>query len=159
MTAITTISADRDLWFGDTRVSIRVASTEGPDRTCMIEHWMPCGEAPPLHVHLNEDEIFFVLEGAMRFLLDGAERTAGPGETVFVPKGARHCFRVVSPGGARCLTVTRGGDFEGLVRAASRPAGGPGLPPRAGASAERVAGLVRLCAENGIDVVGAPLAA
>ncbi len=150
---------DRDLWFGDTRVSIRVAAEDGADQTCVIEHWMPFGEAPPLHAHLNEDEIFHVLEGAMHFSLEGAERVARPGETIFIPKGARHGFRVISPAGARCLTVTRGHDFIGLVRAASRPAEGPGLPAYVGATPERVARLGRLCAEHSIDIVGAPLAA
>lgn len=145
------------LWFGNTRVAIRTASTEGADGISVIEHWMPCGEAPPLHIHRNEDEIFHVLEGRMRFRAGDRTFEAGPGETVLAPKGVPHHFRVESPEGARCLTITRGADFETMVRAFSRPVGAGWLPPQMAPGAETIGALTRACAANGIDVIGAPL--
>jgi hypothetical protein len=67
-------------------------------------------------------------------------------------------FRVESPDGARCLTIVRGADFETMVRAASRPASGPGLPEAAAPTPDEIARLARLCAGNGIEIVGPPLA-
>lgn len=148
-----------EFWFGDTRVAIRLPASIGRDGISIVEHWMPAGEATPLHVHRAEDEAFHVLEGRMRFLVGGLTRFAGPGETLLAPKGVPHQFRVVSPEGARCLTVMRGGDFEALLRGMGRPAEGPGLPPPAPVAAERLAALAEACARHGIDVIGAPLAA
>ncbi|WP_234818672.1 cupin domain-containing protein [Sinorhizobium fredii] len=47
---------------------------------------MPYADSPPLHVHRREDEVFHILEGRMRFHIDGRERIAGAGETVIAPK-------------------------------------------------------------------------
>ncbi|TGV96274.1 cupin domain-containing protein, partial [Mesorhizobium sp. M2E.F.Ca.ET.154.01.1.1] len=115
------------------------------------------GDSPPLHVHLNEDEIFHILEGRMRFQINGHERIVGSGETVIAPKGLPHTFKVESPEGAHTLTVTRGADFETMVRKASRPAERPELPQPAAPTPEMIEALTRLCAENGIDIIGPPM--
>ncbi len=161
MTYMTAISPKETgaphLWFGDTRVAIRVSSADGADGLSVIEHWMPEGESPPLHIHRNEDELFVILSGVMRFRAGDRLFEAGAGEILLAPKGVPHHFRVASAEGAHCLTITRGPDFETMVRAMSRPATGPGLPPRRAPDAETIDLLTRACAANGIDIIGAPL--
>lgn len=147
----------QDLWFGNTRVSIRVASADGADGLSVIEHWMPRGEAPPLHIHRTEDEIFHILSGRLRLRIGNRTFEAGAGETLLAPKGVPHHFRVESPEGARCLTITRGPDFEAMVRAVSRPARAIGLPEQVEPDAETIGALTLACAANAIDVIGAPL--
>lgn len=144
-------------WFNNTLVAIHVSSAAGEDGICVVEHRMPYGDSPPLHVHRHEDEVFHVLEGRIRFVIDGKEWIAGAGETVIAPKGLPHTYRVESRDGARTLTVTRGSDFETMLRQASRPAERPELPPQAEPTPEIIAALTRLCADNGIDIVGPPL--
>lgn len=48
------------------------------------------GFLPPEHFHPNQAERFTVLEGAIRAIVDGAERTYGPGESFDVPAGTPH---------------------------------------------------------------------
>lgn len=152
------IHAGRELrWFGNTLVSVNLSSSAGADGIAVIEHWMPFGEAPPLHVHHREDEIFHILEGEMRFRVGNRELVARAGETVLAPKGIAHAFRVQSAIGARCLTITRGADFETMLRAVSRPASHPDLPEATAPTPEMIDMLVRICAENQIDIVGPPL--
>ena len=153
----TSITGKELLWFNNTLVAIQVSSADGEDRICVIEHRQPYGDSAPLHVHRNEDEVFHILEGRIRFVIDGRERIAGAGETVLAPKGLPHTYRVESREGAHTLTVTRGSDFETMVRKASRPAGRPDLPPAAEPTPEMIAALTSLCAENDIDIVGPPL--
>lgn len=158
MTHVSRLAPDpMHLWFGNTRVAIRVASADGADGLSVIEHWMPHGESPPLHIHRAEDEVFHILEGRYRFRVGDRDFEAGVGETMLAPKGVAHHFRVVSPNGGRCLTVTRGADFEQMVRAVSRPAREPGLPEQVTVDADAAERLFRLCAEHGIDLIGAPL--
>jgi hypothetical protein len=119
---------------------------------------MPHGDSPPLHIHRNEDEIFHIIEGKMRFQVGQDQIVVGAGETVVAPKGIPHTFRVESSEGVRCLTVTKGPDFEGLVRMAGIPVAVEELPPPAGApTPEMIEALVRACQTNNIDIVGAPL--
>ena len=45
--------------------------------------YAPGSQAPPNHLHPDQDEHFEILEGAMQVQLDGGEeRTVGKGETV-----------------------------------------------------------------------------
>ena len=48
------------------------------------------GGAIPEHVHPHQEERFIISAGEAHFTLDGAERVAGPGETVVVPAGVAH---------------------------------------------------------------------
>ncbi|AZO24370.1 MAG: cupin domain-containing protein [Mesorhizobium sp.] len=152
-----TIAGKELLWFNNTLVAVQISSADGEDGVCVIEHRLPCGDSPPLHVHRNEDEIFHIIEGRMRFRIDDRERIVGTGETVITPKGLPHTFKVESPEGAHTLTITRGSDFETMVRMASRPAERPDLPPPAEPTPEMIETLTRICAENGIDIVGPPM--
>ncbi len=58
---------------------------------------MPQGFSPPRHVHTREDEVFLVLDGDVCFDVDGERRAAGPGTTVYMPRGVPHSFRIQSP--------------------------------------------------------------
>jgi hypothetical protein len=118
-------------------------------------------KSPPdclhLHSHRREDEVFHVLEGALRLRVGETELIAHAGETLVAPKGVPHTFRVESEE-ARFLTITVGRDFESMVREMSRPAG-DGLPPMAAPSEELRVALTDACARNNIEIVGPPLAA
>jgi quercetin dioxygenase-like cupin family protein len=146
------------LWFGSTLVKILLSAKHGHDGIALIEHRMPHGDSPPMHIHRNEDEIFHIIEGKMRFQVGQEQIVVGAGETVVAPKGIPHTFRVESSDGVRCLTITKGADFEGLVRMVGIPATVEDLPPAVGApTPEMIEALTRACLTNNIDIVGAPL--
>lgn len=146
------------LWFGNTHIDVKIAAEDGADGLSVVEHRMPCGEAPPLHVHLTEDEIFYVLSGEYLFEVGGREIRLSAGEAALAPKGVPHRFRVLSADGGRCLTITRGADFETMLRMASRPAETRGLPTPAAPTPEAIQRLTEVCAANRIDILGPPLA-
>lgn len=150
-------SQNTALWFLNTRVQIVVPAASGTDGMSVIRHWAPFGDSPPLHVHETEDEVFHVLEGAVRFSVDGEDIDVVAGQTVLAPKGIPHSYVVESEGGAKWLTVTSPGDFEGLVRAASRPATAAGLPEPGHPTPEMKQHLAAICAKHNIRLVGEPL--
>lgn len=145
------------LWFLNSRVDILRASAASDDGVTVMEHHLPYGDSPPLHVHANEDEIFHVIEGAVRFRVGEVETVAQAGDTLVGPKGAPHSFRVESPTGARMLVMTPGPDFEGLIREFGRPAEGDGLPAFEEVGPETAAVLAQTCARHNISLVGPPL--
>jgi quercetin dioxygenase-like cupin family protein len=148
----------RHLWFLDTEVTIRVSHLDGSDGVSVLEHRALHGDSPPLHVHLNEDEIFHILEGEMLFRVADRDVHAGTGDTLLAPKGTPHTYRVDSAGGACWLTIMRGGDFEGFVRSCGRPVERSGVPDPSGPpTPERVAALAAECIRHGIELVGPPL--
>src|SRR5262249_42496372 len=48
------------------------------------------GDLPPKHHHPNQDEHFEVLEGRVRTVINGEERSYEAGETFDVPAGTTH---------------------------------------------------------------------
>jgi len=55
------------------------------------------GWLPPEHLHPTQAERFEVLEGTIRAVVDGEERTYGPGESFDVPAGAPHQMTADTP--------------------------------------------------------------
>ena len=146
------------LWFQNSLVTIRVSMSDGQDGISILEHRVPHGFSPPLHIHRTEDEVLHVLEGEFRVKFNDQERRLGVGDVHFAPKGVPHTYRVESAPEGRCVTITARGDFERFVRAASRPAKRPELPPPAGPpTAEAVQALKAAAAKHGIELVGPPL--
>lgn len=146
-------------WFLDTLVTVHVAAALNADGMSVIEHRIPYGSSPPLHIHHTEDEIFHVLAGEARFTVGGKELTVRGGDTFVAPKGVPHTFVVTAKEGAAWLTVTNRGDFEGMLRAAARPAEHEGLPPRLGPpSAAQAEALESACGAHGIALIGPPMA-
>lgn len=50
---------------------------------------------PPVHVHRDREEGFYILEGRYRFERGEEEVEVGPGEFLLVPRGTRHGFRTL----------------------------------------------------------------
>jgi len=146
------------LWFQNSLVTIQVSMSEGQDGISILEHFVPYGFSPPLHLHRTEDEALHVLEGEFRVRVRDQEHRLGAGDSMLAPKGIPHTYRVESPKGGRCLTITMRGDFERFVRDVSRPAERPELPAPAGPpSAEAIQALRTAAAKFGIELVGPPL--
>jgi dTDP-4-dehydrorhamnose 3,5-epimerase-like enzyme len=118
----------------------------------LIEHHKAKNFAVPLHLHHEEDESFYMLEGEVRFQLGDDVLTMESGSAARVPAGTAHSFRVLSDE-ARFLTMTTG-RFEQMVRSLARPATDPGLPPQVESTSEQVAALVAACEDHGIQFVG-----
>ena len=152
-----TIQSEAGLWFLNAHVDIKVAGKDNADNLCVMVQTMPFGEAPPLHVHHDEDEVFHVQEGRVRFQVGDERMEAKPGDVLLAPRGVPHTFRVVSPEGAKILTISRGG-FETMVRNASRPADYPSLPPAEVPTLEMQAALAAFCAAERIEFLGPSIA-
>ncbi len=146
------------LWFQNSLVTIRVSTADGQDGISVLEHRVPHGFSPPLHLHRTEDEVFHVLEGEFRVRVRDQEHRLDAGDVLLAPKGVPHTYRVESAHEGRCLTITARGDFERFVRAVSRPAARPELPEPAGPpSADAIQSLKATAAKYGIELVGPPL--
>ncbi len=82
-------------------VAYRARSEETAGAVTVLESVVAPGEGPPLHVHVNEDEFIYVLEGRLRVRLEEAVREAPAGSFVFIPKGVSHTWKNAGDGAAR----------------------------------------------------------
>jgi quercetin dioxygenase-like cupin family protein len=63
------------------------------------------GEGPPLHVHREQDEFIYTLEGTFRMRLADDLIEALPGSFVFIPRNTPHTWQNVGDGQARLLAT------------------------------------------------------
>jgi quercetin dioxygenase-like cupin family protein len=96
---------------GDTiRVLASASETGGAFESFTIDG--PRGSGPPPHSH-PWHELYYVLEGELDTIVDGATTRSGAGDVVWVPAGSTHTFSVASDG-ARFLMVSSGGRASSL---------------------------------------------
>ena len=150
--------AAESMWFLRSVVKIPVSHKSGTDGISVIEHRLSYADSPPLHIHRDQDEVFHLIEGVMRFRVGNRDIIAKPGDTLLAPKGVPHTYRVESSTGARCLTVTTGPGFETMVREMSSRQPLTQLQPFGEVTPELAERLTEVCARNGIDIIGPPLA-
>src|ERR671916_531376 len=67
-----------------------VTGAESAGAFFAMEAYIPPGGGPPPHIHRNEDETFYVVEGTCSFRLGDETVLAGPGDFVNVPRGTVH---------------------------------------------------------------------
>ena len=91
--------AGERLVFGEITVVVRASAETTGGAFSIIEEIPPMADTP-LHVHANEDEVFYVLEGEHIVQCGDQEFRLGPGGLVFLPRGIPHSQRRVVPGRA-----------------------------------------------------------
>jgi mannose-6-phosphate isomerase-like protein (cupin superfamily) len=64
------------------------------------------------HVHADEDDAFYILEGEMTFVFGDETAVAGPGTFVLVPPGVEHGFRNDGSGAVRMLNIHAPAGFD-----------------------------------------------
>ncbi|MFD0978707.1 cupin domain-containing protein [Tropicimonas aquimaris] len=79
-----------------------------------ISEWLmePNTKGIGAHSHEQENEIFYVLEGTMSFLVGDEWRDAEQGSFIFVPAGVQHDFENRSEKPAIVLNIFAPGAFE-----------------------------------------------
>jgi quercetin dioxygenase-like cupin family protein len=89
--------AGRSLDMGPFRMSVKAeGSGAGGPSFSLLEADEPPGFGPPMHVHDDAGEAFYVLAGEYLVFIDGREHHCPAGSFVFVPPGVEHGFRVGS---------------------------------------------------------------
>ncbi len=84
-----------------------------------LTEWIvePRVEGPPIHLHHQHNEGFYVMAGYFGFILDGVTTYAKPGTHVLVPMGHEHSFWNAGDRPAKCLLIVSPPGLEGYFRA------------------------------------------
>jgi quercetin dioxygenase-like cupin family protein len=102
------------VWFGST-ITLK-ASNPGVGITEVV---LRPGEEPPMHIHKNEDEWLYVLDGEVTFHVGGEDHFGKAGAFVSFPRGIAHTFSIESETG-RILVINTPGGFERMFELAPR---------------------------------------
>lgn len=151
MTIEPVLDEGRAVWFLDTLTLVKAAREQTGGAFGLCEQWAPAGSTTPYHLHRNEDESFYVLEGKVTFVTEDRRIEGRPGSFVFLPRGVPHGLRVGGTSSARYLVLTTPGGFEDFVVEMGEPAVQRVLPP---AVPPDMAKLMALAAKYGIEILG-----
>lgn len=142
----------RASWFLNSLVTERVAMAETAGAYGITEHRLTAASNPPVHVHHDEDEAFYVLDGELELEVDGQVFVATPGTFALAPRAVPHTFRVLTPT-VRMLVIGSGkpsDNIEHFFHTVGEPAAERVLPEPAAPDMER---LVSTATADGIAFV------
>lgn len=133
--------------------TVKAAAEQTGGKFALIEEWSPGGAGTPFHVHQEDDETFYVLEGELTFYLeDDPSIAASAGSFVHIPGGVVHAFLVNSET-ARFLIITTP-QHERFYRAAfGDPAPSRDLPPERELDMERIGAAAQ---KYNVEILGPP---
>lgn len=92
-------------WGPGDQVRFLITGAETGEAFSMLEVSVVPGGGPPPHIHHNEDESFYLLEGAVS--LHAGEKTlhVSAGDFANVPRGTVHWFKNTGKGNAKMLVT------------------------------------------------------
>ena len=84
----------RSIDLGNFLMTVKAEAGDTAGAFTLLEATEPPNFGPPMHIHRNAAEAFYVLEGEYIMFVDQTEIRCPAGSFVYVPSGAVHGFRV-----------------------------------------------------------------
>jgi mannose-6-phosphate isomerase-like protein (cupin superfamily) len=84
----------RSIDLGDFTMSVKADERQTGGVVSVLEADEPPGFGPPIHVHHDCAEAFYVLAGEYIMYLEGREFVCPTGSFIYIPQGTRHGFKV-----------------------------------------------------------------
>ncbi len=94
------------IWFSGTLMSVKAGGEQTRDGFTLIEVSTPHRYVVPPHIHDDEEEAFYILEGPLRVSCGEQTWTVGPGDFVLMRRGIPHACATLGDGSARLLQIT-----------------------------------------------------
>lgn len=133
--------------FGTMSIDCKVSGSETDGALFILENTNDSRGGPPRHLHHEQEEWFYVVEGEYVVEIGEVRHQLGPGDSILAPRKAPHVWAHVGEGTGRLLVAFRpAGDMESFFDAMSQVEGTP--------SREDLHGLFRA---HGMKVTGPPL--
>jgi quercetin dioxygenase-like cupin family protein len=149
--------ADREglaaVWWKTGRVTLLAGPDETGNAFAQFVVDDPLGGGPPLHVHHNEDETFYLLDGKVTMFAGGERSDLEAGDYFFGARGVPHAYLVTSERARMLVTISPSGSEQpfftlGVPVTDSAPPTDMVMPP--------LPEMARLFAAYGAEILGPP---
>jgi mannose-6-phosphate isomerase-like protein (cupin superfamily) len=97
--------------FGD-QVTVKLGGEDTAGAFALCEVVTQPGGGPPLHCHLNEDELFILQEGRVSFFIEGKWTELESKGIAFAPRGLTHTFKNSGDTPSKMWVMTTPAGFE-----------------------------------------------
>ncbi len=108
---------------GFSSLAFKVVPSDTAGNLLVIEHrnLLP-DTGPALHMHLSQEEWFYVMEGEVRFQVGDGRLQLGPGESILAPRRIPHTFSAVGSPAHMLIAFTPADKMEQyFIDAATHP--------------------------------------
>lgn len=104
---------------------IKISGKDTGGALAVFEYTGVAKGGPSLHLHLHQDEIFYVVAGDYLFVVGEEQHQLRPGDTIFLPRQVPHTWTQLTDTGKLLYFLQPAGQMEDFFR--SRP--NSGTPP------------------------------
>jgi len=87
---------------------------------CLLENESNGNTRTPIHVHANDDETVYIIDGELTAVIDGRPRRLTAGESLFLPRGIPHQLMNMSGNPARYILIGTPALFDRFLAQAGR---------------------------------------
>jgi mannose-6-phosphate isomerase-like protein (cupin superfamily) len=132
--------------------TIKASAEQTGGAFAILEAVEPTGAAgPPLHIHHDNQEVFYILDGTLTIRIGEETVTASAGSFVLVPRETRHTFKNPGTEPAKFLIFVSPGGYEGFFAEMAE------LFKNAGGQPPEFPVIAATAAKYGQEFVGPPL--
>ena len=136
--------------------TVKIGRADTAGQFGLLEIVVPPGHGSPWHVHPEEDEWFYVLEGNVTFYVGDMRLDLTAGGFAFGPKGVPHTFIGGGPNPARALVGFAPMHFEGFLREVGQPTSARVLPAPLDGPPPDLERLAPIAERSGMVILGPP---
>ena len=127
------------------KISTVLSGARTNDEVSVFSEVTSPGSGPPLHSHVAQIEIFHVIKGRHKFVVNDKETVALPGDCLLIPGGAAHSFKNID-------------SDEGLLHFELLPSGSSEeFFARLVTDQANIADMAAFFREHGLELLGPPL--
>ena len=141
------------VWLVGDLITVKVASEDTDGAFTIVEESTPPQGGPPPHLHQQEGEALYVLEGEVEFLVGERTIRAGTGSCAYIPRRTLHTLKNVGTSPSRVLGVLTPGGLDKFFLEAGEPATEGSSPPEGEPDVER---LVEIGQKYGLAIPPPP---
>lgn len=124
----------------------KISAKDTNGQISMFEYTGTQKIGPPLHLHYDQDEVFYIVEGEYIFQLGETKSVLKAGDTIFLPRNIQHTWIQTSDLGKLIYFLNPAGKMEEFFDEFSKVTGPPDM-----------AAMGKMFQEHGMKLVGPPL--
>lgn len=116
-------------WVLGDRYTFKATGQQTQGAFTLIEQIIQPQNGPPPHIHHQEDEAFYILEGRFAFLSGEQQRVIEKGGFVYIPKGTLHTFKNIDEQPGKLMVLITPAGLETFFYEIGTPATASSTPP------------------------------
>lgn len=133
----------QSIWMLGILMTFKATAAETDGAFGLVEGLHPPGAGAPPHVHHNEDEFFYVIDGEVEVTIGDEKILGKAGSFVFAPRDIPHSYTITGSQNSRLLLGVTPAGLEKCFVELGEPAASLTIPPAAPPDLEKLLSVAK----------------